>query len=133
MPKVRSLVVVMLAAGLSSGLVGAQGRSGGRGQGGQSETTGASVTAVFRAGDQATFRDYFRTHRIAAEPLPPGIAKNVARGKALPPGIAKRVVPADLLALGPKVGKDVSFAIVGEIVVAIRSGVVIDVLAGVFK
>lgn len=29
--------------------------------------------------------------------LPPGIAKNLARGKPLPPGIAKKTVPADML------------------------------------
>ena len=68
-----------------------------------------------------------------AEPLPPGIAKNVARGKPLPPGIAKKVLPPDLLVLAPKVDKDVSFAIVGEAVVALRGGVVIDLMAGVFK
>jgi hypothetical protein len=28
--------------------------------------------------------------------LPPGIAKNLQRGKPLPPGIAKQVLPADL-------------------------------------
>jgi hypothetical protein len=73
------------------------------------------------------------THKIVAQPLPPGIAKNVARGKPLPPGIAKRAVPAELVVVGPKVEKDVSFAIVGEVVVALKGGVVIDVLAGVFK
>ena len=28
--------------------------------------------------------------------LPPGIAKNLARGKPLPPGIAKKALPGDL-------------------------------------
>ena len=91
------------------------------------------MAVIFRDSDQATFRDYFRTHQIMAQPLPPGIAKNVARGKPLPPGIAKRALPGGLLAIGPKVDRDVSFAIVGDVVVATRSGVVIDVLAGVFK
>ena len=31
-----------------------------------------------------------------AESLPPGIRRNLARGKPLPPGIAKKVAPADL-------------------------------------
>ena len=65
--------------------------------------------------------------------LPPGIAKNVARGKRLPPGIAKRALPGDLLRLGPRVDRDVSFAIVGAVVVALKGGVVIDVLADVFR
>lgn len=93
----------------------------------------ASVTVVFRDTDRVTFRDYFRRHAIAATPLPPGIAKNVARGKPLPPGIAKRAVPPDLLVVGPRVGREVSLAIVGNVVVAMRSGVVIDILVGVFN
>ena len=136
MSKRWTFVVAVLTAGLLSAVVGAQGRSGGRGQGGQSgQGSGTTVSAsvVFRDTDQATFRAYFRTHNIAAEALPPGIAKNVARGKPLPPGIAKRALPADLLSLGPKVDRDVSFSIVGDVVVALRSGVVIDVLVGVFK
>lgn len=133
------LAAAIVVVGLC-GAVAAQGRSGGRGQGqgqgqggGQDAGVKVAATVVFRASDQATYREYFRTHRITAEPLPPGIAKNVARGKPLPPGIAKRALPADLVALGPKADRDVSFAIVGEVVVALRSGVVIDVLAGVFR
>jgi hypothetical protein len=114
-----------------------QGQSGGRGRGTGTGTTGseaqASVVVVFRDADRATYRDYFLTHKIAAQPLPPGIAKNVARGKPLPPGIAKRAVPEPLLAVGPKLERDVSLAIVGDVVVALRSGVVIDVMVGVFK
>jgi Ni/Co efflux regulator RcnB len=33
--------------------------------------------------------------------LPPGIAKNLARGKALPPGIAKQYLPDDLVSALP--------------------------------
>src|SRR5687767_6483057 len=63
-----------------------------------SGTSAPAVTVVFRDSDQATFRDYFRRNRITATALPPGIAKNLARGKPLPPGIAKRAVPPALLA-----------------------------------
>lgn len=34
---------------------------------------------------------------VGLEPLPPGIAKNLARGKPLPPGIATRHLPHNLL------------------------------------
>ncbi len=126
---------VVFAAVLSAGLlcsdVSARAESQGRGRSG--DGSGRPDAVVFRDGDRATFHDYFVTHEIIAQALPPGIAKKVARGKPLPPGIAKRAVPAGLLALGPKVDKDVSFAIVGEIVVAMKGGVVIDILAGVFK
>jgi len=35
--------------------------------------------------------------------LPPGIAKNLARGKPLPPGIAKQQLPHDLILQLPPV------------------------------
>jgi hypothetical protein len=129
----RSLIVsaiILSTAAWPAGLA-AQGQSQGRGRGNGGDKS-QPETAVFREGDQATFHNYFVTHKITAQPLPPGIAKNVARGKPLPPGIAKRALPADLLAVAPRVDKDVSFAIVGEAVVALKSGVVIDILAGVF-
>ena len=125
-----TVFAAVLSVGLLYGDVGAEGRDQGRGRGrGGSDTE----VVVFRESDQATFHDYFVTHEITAQPLPPGIAKNVARGKPLPPGIAKRALPADLLVLAPKVEKDGSFAIVGEVVVAMRGSTVIDVLTGVFK
>lgn len=34
---------------------------------------------------------------VGFKPLPPGIAKNLARGKPLPPGIANRSLPNNLL------------------------------------
>ena len=37
--------------------------------------------------------------------LPPGIAKNLGRGKPLPPGIAKQQLPVDLIAALPPVPK----------------------------
>lgn len=118
--------------------VSAQGRGQGRGQGqGQGQTGGGtdvqvSATVIFRDSDRVAFRDYFTTHRVVAQPLPPGIAKKVARGKPLPPGIAKKALPADLVRIAPR-GHDVSYAIVGNVVVATRGGVVVDVLTGVFK
>jgi hypothetical protein len=131
------VVVFAIVAAAWPSLAGAQGQSQGRGRGGgQPEKTApaATVTAsvVFRDTDRATFHNYFTTHKIVPQSLPPGIAKNVARGKPLPPGIAKKAVPADLVALGPRLDKDTSLAIVGEVVVALKGGVVIDVLAGVF-
>ncbi len=105
-----------LAIGLLCADVSGQGQSQGRGRGGSESSV--SVVVVFRGGDQAVFRDYFVTHKITAQ--------------ALPPGIAKKALPADLLRVAPSVDRDVSFAIVGEVVVALKGGVVIDVLAGVF-
>jgi len=100
----------------------------------ETRTSGSApgVTVVFRDSDQGTFRDYFRRNRITATALPPGIAKNLARGKPLPPGIAKRAVPPALLAQGPKVSPDITFTLFGDVVVAMRRDVVVDILRNVF-
>ena len=94
---------------------------------------GSKATVVFRDGDRATFRNYFVTHSMTAKPLPPGIAKKLARGKPLPPGIAKRALPPDLLRIAPRRADGVSYGIVGDAVVATRAGIIIDILTGVFK
>lgn len=129
----RAMIAAAVLAVLTNSPAGAQGKSQGKGRGASAAELLVSANVIFRDTDRATFHDYFATHKVAPQALPPGIAKNVARGKPLPPGIAKRALPADLLALGPKVDKDVSFSIVGDVVVAIKGGAVIDILAGVFK
>lgn len=130
--KIRWFVAAAGFTLASAGALPAQGRPQGKGKPASAPEPTVSVSVVFRSGDQDTFRRWFATNKITAQPLPPGIAKNVARGKPLPPGIAKRAVPAELVALGPTLERDVTLAIVGVVVVALRQGVVIDVLAGIF-
>ena len=129
------LVLVMFAC--AAAVVGAdQGRGRGRGNGGGSgnSDTNVSVAFVFTDRDRDSFRTYFTSHNITATALPPGIAKNLGKGKPLPPGIAKKALPQDLvLTLGPRVQPGVTFAIYGDRVVALRSGLVIDVMINVFR
>jgi hypothetical protein len=141
MPK-KVVLAVALVFTVSSGLFADQGNSQGRGRsggnsGGNSSNSGTDVNIavnLFTDHDRITFRDYFSTHKIVAQPLPPGIAKNVARGKPLPPGIAKKAVPADLVrTLGSRAGSGITFSIVGDRVVAVRAGNVIDLLVDVFR
>ena len=70
-----------------------------------------SVGAVFSKGDISIIAGWYQDHRAPSvrgngkkkpKGLPPGIAKNLARGKPLPPGIAKQVFPAGLIALLPQ-------------------------------
>lgn len=92
------------------------------------------VVVVFRDTDRVTLREYFVTQRITAQPLPPGIAMNIARGKPLPPGIAKKVVPANVIITGTRVvDPTVTYYFVGDRVVAVRNGNVIDVLLNIFR
>ncbi len=65
--------------------------------------------------------------------LPPGIAKNLARGKPLPPGIAKKTVPPPLLARLPVYpGYEWQVAGTSLILVYSSSGIVADILINVF-
>lgn len=66
--------------------------------------------------------------------LPPGIAKNLARGKPLPPGIAKKALPTTMLHQLPTY-PDYEWKRCGAdlVLVQIATQVVAEVLAGVFK
>ena len=67
------------------------------------------------------------------QPLPPGIRKNLARGKPLPPGIAKKHAPAPMVARLP-VHPGHEWRVVGTdlVLVAIATAVVVDILIDVF-
>jgi hypothetical protein len=127
MTLIRSVAAMVLASALVAGDVAAQGRgNGGRKKGG--ETADVAVNIIFTDAHRMRVREYYVAHPVRLAALPPGIAKNVARGKRLPPGIAKRGVPRDVLVLLPAPQPGVTFAIVGDMVVAERSGVVVDVM-----
>ncbi len=66
------------------------------------------ISVEFSKDEIATIRAYYRDHQShgrnkgkSRKSLPPGIAKNLQRGKPLPPGIAKQVLPSGLLSLLP--------------------------------
>jgi hypothetical protein len=95
----------------------------------KSQTEAAGFTAVER---QAILQ-YFARNRMEVQALPPGIARNLQRGKPLPRGIAKRALPQGLQSTLPaREGLEVS--ILGDRVVLLQaSGLVVDILEGVFK
>ncbi|NDV13668.1 anti-virulence regulator CigR family protein [Crenobacter caeni] len=66
--------------------------------------------------------------------LPPGIRKNLARGKPLPPGIAKKAVPMPLLSELPK-HSGYEWQVAGRdlVLVALGSMLIADVLSDVFR
>ncbi|MBN5309910.1 hypothetical protein JY476_04265 [Serratia marcescens] len=65
--------------------------------------------------------------------LPPGIAKNLARGKPLPPGIAKKMVPRSMLRELPQY-PGYEWRIAGDdlVLVALSTAIVASVINGVF-
>lgn len=94
-----------------------------------------AVSLVYAGITAEQARRWARDYRYTGyKALPPGVAKNLARGKPLPPGIAKKAVPPDMLRHLPRhAGYEWRMAGTDLILVAMATGVVADVLSGVFR
>lgn len=70
---------------------------------------------------------------VGYQALPPGIAKNLARGKPLPPGIAKKTLPASMINDLPYY-PGYEWRAVGDdlVLVALSTAVVAAIINGVF-
>lgn len=70
---------------------------------------------------------------IGYKSLPPGIAKNLARGKPLPPGIAKKAVPRSMLDQLPYY-PGYEWQAIGDdlVLVALGTAIVTTIINGVF-
>ncbi len=98
------------------------------------------VSIRFSSNEISVIHNFFRDYHVnrkgdkkGSKSLPPGIAKNLARGKPLPPGIAKRTLPNDLLVRLPPAADGYERVIVaGKILlVEIATQVVHDILVDV--
>jgi len=98
-----------------------------------SPTLEASVS--ISVGDREVIRQYYAEHAHGGlEALPPGIRRNLERGKPIPPGIAKRTPPQELRSriMVPErfemveVGLDV-------FLVEVATGIIHDVLMDVIR
>jgi len=142
------LMIGLLAASLAAAPTLAdppegKGRGKGKGKpqvdnGSPPGSTGAS--AAISAGGVSVSITVGQARRIALDvgatgykPLPPGIRKNLARGKPLPPGIAKRYAPPPMVSRLP-VYPGHEWRVVGTdlVLVAIATAVVVDILLNVF-
>ncbi len=113
-----------------------RGRGGGGGGGGGGEDSIEFTAAIsFSLGDRDLIQVHYSSNpNPEIEALPPGIRKNLARGKAMPPGIAKRFPPDALrssLSISPQyevieVGWDV-------FLVEVATGIIHDVLMDVIR
>jgi hypothetical protein len=97
------------------------------------ESSKPSHGPYFSQKDHWAVRNQAATMPVAWTGLPPGIAKNVARGKPLPPGIAKKLSPQMLATLPHREGYE--YAQVGADIVLIEATtrLVVDVLKDVFN
>src|SRR5690348_11509914 len=105
----RSLSFIVLVLSLTLAvpcLAQSNGNGNGNGTGHGKNATQGSVTqgttvavSLITAYERSTILGYAQSHQSfgGGQPLPPGIAKKLARGGSLPPGIAKRYFPNDLI------------------------------------
>ncbi|MCG7326283.1 anti-virulence regulator CigR family protein [Achromobacter sp. ACRQX] len=109
--------------------------SGGGSNGKTGNSDSSSVTLRFAGITVSTARTYAHEYGLSGySQLPPGIRKNLARGKPLPPGIAKKMVPGPMLARLPAYpGYEWRIAGSDLVLVAIATAVVADVLIDVFN
>lgn len=78
-----------------------------------------SVTVTLTAEQTAAVRSYYSRSNPGSRGrgngrgngLPPGIAKNLARGKPLPPGIAMQTLPRDLVVTLPRLGNGLEYVV----------------------
>jgi len=104
------------------------------------------VQVGFSDGEASIIRAYYRDHSTNRSgknkgtgrgrgSLPPGIAKNLARGKPLPPGIARQYLPAGLSGRLPPPPRGFERVIIlsGKVLlVEVATQVIHDVLEDVF-
>ena len=125
----RTIAAILLLASLALPAAAASNKPHGSGEG---ATAGEMALATFTEIERHEIVQYFQARPVATKRLPPGIAKNLARGKPLPPGIAKKFLPQDLNASLPA-HPGYERIIVGSDVLLIDAAtqVVADILRGV--
>jgi len=134
-----ALTVLALICATPS-VVEGQGRGRGRGGGGGKDD-GATVAVAAAAGVtlsvelKTQIRDFYAARPATnVESLPPGIRRNLARGKPLPPGIAKRSAPPELASRLPlRDGFEIVEVGLDVFLVEVATNVVHDVLMDVIR
>ena len=134
----RFILLLLTAAALLTAepaLAGKKNKSKGKGN---QPTTAEKVLAravvggLITVAERTIIGDYLDRNRAAfagAQPLPPRIARKVARGGTVPPGLAKKTFPTGLLAQLPaRPGQE--WRVVGTdlLIVEIATNVIVDVL-----
>ena len=137
----RVALSLLLAAAMMVPTPAFAGNKGKKAHNSTSEQTHMSqaTVALITVTERAIISDYVNQYRdtlvpapASAKPLPPGIAKKVARGGALPPGIAKRYLPQNLLVqLPPRPGYQWVVVDNDVVLIAVATGLIVDILADI--
>jgi hypothetical protein len=127
--QISALAVLLL------GLTGASADAQGKGRGkpvSEVQVSNAKVKGPGTDLEIRIIRDYYSAQSGKLKSLPPGIAKNLARGKPLPPGIAKTRVPDDLIGLLPSRAESL-WIVAGDVVLLVDAGdLIVDVVRLIF-
>jgi len=125
---IAAVAAVALMASVGSAAL-AKGHKGGQHRDDAGTGLEIGVEVAFSVDDRNAVQRYFESHSVVPDHLPPGIAKNLARGKPLPPGIAKKVLPGELLAeLPPRSGYDYVLVGADVLLVDMATHIVADIL-----
>lgn len=133
-----ALGLMVLRAPLASGAPPEHKTDKAKGKDHPRDSVSSDVSGLIRAGiSAAAARDLFRqTGGVpgSQKPLPPGIRKNLARGKPIPPGIAKTRLSGDYVATLPRhPGYEWTGAGLDLLLVQTGSGLIADALIDVFQ
>jgi len=126
--RARLLIITAALLGTASQVAMAQERDHNK----NAPKNAPTVSVVFTTAERSYLVSYYRAHRNDLTSLPPGIARNLSRGKPLPPGIAKKHPPAEVTRrLVVRPGYET--LVVGNVVVLVNPrGIVSDILSGIF-
>jgi hypothetical protein len=140
----RGIIFTAFAVSLAlAGPAMGQGNGNGNGHKGKSQNqtgaqlSGAALTvSLITSFERSTILGYIQNHQAnpppefaGMKPLPPGIAKKLARGGSLPPGIAKRYFPSDLMGqLPPRPGQQWLVMGTDILLIDVATQLVLDVL-----
>lgn len=108
----------------------------GNGHGGGPEREQRSTDlgdVIISAAERALIGEYYRSHSVPVDSLPPGIRKKVARGKPLPPGIAKRFPDGLRAQLPPRPGYDYRAVGADVLLVEVATGVIVDMVKDILR
>lgn len=127
-------LVILAWVSLIPSAVQAQGRGHGRHAPERSAVT-TTVDVGLSIELKTQIRDFYASRPVSnVEALPPGIRRNLARGKRLPPGIAKKSAPAELVSRLPlREGYELVEVGLDVFLVEVATNVVHDVLMDVIR
>ena len=130
--RIHTIAAALMLVALATS-ADAQGQGRGKPAAGVPQASPVKAKGPGTDAEYRIIRDYYSVESRKPKSLPPGIAKNLARGKPLPPGIAKTRVPDDLIRRLPVRTGGTRWLIAGDRVLLVdANNVVVDLVRLLF-